>query len=58
MVNFLVNRLIQGKLQWKTLEDSAVYAKYCGDVLPVLEARGYVIDSKGNCVRSKSTIVE
>ena len=52
MVNFLVNRLIQGKLQWKTLENSAVYAKYCGDVLAVLEARGYVIDSNGNCVKS------
>ena len=52
MVNFLVNRLIQGKLQWKTLEDSAVYAKYCGDVLAVLDSRGYTIDSTGNCVRS------
>ena len=52
MVNFLVNRLIQGKLQWKTLENSAVYSKYCGDVLAVLETRGYVIYSNGICVKS------
>ena len=58
MANFLATRLIQGKLAWSTLENSATYAKYCDSVLTVLETRGYVIDSNDNCVRSNSTIVE
>ena len=58
MASFLATRLIRGRLAWNTLENSATYVKYCDSVLTVLEARGYVIDSKGNCVRSNSTIVE
>lgn len=52
MANFLATRLIQGKLAWSTLENSVTYAKYCDSVLAVLETRGYVIDSNGNCVKS------
>lgn len=51
MANFLATRLIQGKLKWSTLEGSTTYAKYCDAVLAVLETRGYMIDSNGDCVR-------
>lgn len=52
MANFLATRLIQGKLKWGTLEDSTTYAKYCDAVLAVLETRGYIIDSNGDCVHT------
>jgi hypothetical protein len=50
MVNFLATRIIQGKLTWRDLKDSASYAKYCDAVLDALEIRGYKIDNDDNCI--------
>lgn len=51
MTNFIVKNLINGKLTFEQVQKSKVYSPYVDAVIAELDARGYMIDENGNCVK-------
>lgn len=51
MTNFIVNNLIRGKLTFDKVQKSKTYSPYIDAVIAELDARGYMIDADGNCVK-------
>lgn len=53
MTNFIVNNLIRGKLTFDKVQKSKTYSPHIDAVIAELDARGYMIDENGSCVKKE-----